>query len=422
MTFAAQRGSSSVTYRALFRNRNFRLLWMAFAMSSLGGGSAIYSFLTLIGFEHRAGTEQVSLLAALFLLSQVLTLPLAGLLLDRINPARLLTWSELMRAGLLLLLLVSVRPLALYPLALLFGLMGSFFVIARLPLTSQVVTRPELAAANALTTQALEISLLLAPGLTGFLWTNLDDSRILALLAVPFLFSALSLAQVDAGDRRPRWVGESPPPSPERRQAWALLVGGIRFGFCHPTVRYVIVSLSLTLLVVGSLSVLGVIYVRDVLRAGPQTFGWIASTAGAGTLAGIFVMGKVSRLSRRLTLVGGIFGVGGGLLVITFLTSVAKILVCAFGIGVATAAIIIAAQTLLQEETPPELMGRAAAVSWACLLIAQTVSVMLSGVAARIVGIRGLYQAAGCLLLITAGAGVLPLAAARWTRCRVRPT
>lgn len=398
----------SVTYRGLFKNRDFRLLWSAFTVSSLGGWSAAYTLLALMGFKQRVGTEPLSLLAALFLLSQVVVLPLAGVILDRISPIRLLSVSELSRAGLLLVPMVSASPGVLTTAILLFGLAGSFFFIVRLLMTRQIVSHNELTAANALVTQAMQVSLIIAPGLSGLLLEKLDYPLVLACLSVSFLFSAVAVSRIRLRGKCPSGNFRAPSANSGVREIWALFAEGIRFGLSHRPIRYIIVSLSLTLLVTGSLSVLGVVYVRDVLGQGPQTFGLIVSLAGVGTLLGIPVVGKLSHVPRRLALAGGIFSVGGGLIFLTFVVSLTKIFLCAFVMGVAAAAIIISAQTLIQEETPMELMGRVTSASWACFLVAQTLSLSLAGLVAGVVGIKGLYRGAGLLLATMALVGFIP--------------
>lgn len=400
--------ATSVTYRGLLKNRDFRLLWSAFAVSSLGGVLAVYTLLVLVGFRQRVGTEHLSFLAALFFLSQVLVLPLAGVILDRISPIRLLTVSELTRAGLLLVPMVSASPGILTTTIVLFGLAGSFFLIGRLFMTRQIVSQNELTAANALITQAMQMSLIVAPGLSGFLLEKLNHPLVLACLSVSFLFSAMAVSGIRLQGRYQLSGVRATPAHFSLREIGALFAEGIRFGLTHRPIRYVIVSLSLTLLVTGSLTVLGVIYVRDVLGQGPQTFGLIVSLAGVGTLIGIPVVGKLSRIPRRLALAGGIFIVGGGLIFLTFVVSLTKIFVCAFVMGVAAAAIIISAQTFLQEEIPMELMGRVTSASWACFLVAQTLSVSLAGVVAGVVGIKGLYRGAGLLLAAMALVGFAP--------------
>lgn len=405
--------ATSVSYRGLFKNRDFRLLWIAFTISSLGGWLAAYALLALVGFKQRVGTEPLSLLAALFFLSQVVVLPLAGVILDRISPTRLLIISELSRAGLLLVPMVSVSSGALSATILLFGLTGSFFLIGRLFMTRQIVAQNELTAANALMTQAMQMSLIAAPGLSGLLLTKLEYPLVLASLSVSFLLSAMAVSGIHLGGKCQASVLGGASPTSVFREIWVLFVEGIRFGLAHRPIRYVVVSLSLTLLVTGSLSVLGVIYVRDVLQQGPQTFGFIVSLAGAGTLVGTPVVGKLSRVPPRLALAGGIFGIGGGLILLTYVTSLPKLFVCAFAMGVAAAAIIIPAQTLFQEEVPMEFAGRVTSTSWACFLVAQTLSVALSGVVASIVGIKGLYRGAGLLLAAMALVGFVPYCVSR---------
>ncbi|MGH9672431.1 MAG: hypothetical protein ACRD44_04570, partial [Bryobacteraceae bacterium] len=76
-----------------------------------------------------------------------------------------------------------------------------------------------------------------------------------------------------------------------------------------------------------------------------------------------------------------------------------------FGLGVGVALIFISAQTLLQEVTPMDMMGRVSSSMMSSLAMAQVIAMALSGVAATLIGIRNLYLASGVLLLAVAGIG-----------------
>jgi DHA3 family macrolide efflux protein-like MFS transporter len=75
----------------------------------------------------------------------------------------------------------------------------------------------------------------------------------------------------------------------------------------------------------------------------------------------------------------------------------------ALGFGVAL--VIIPAQTLMQGQTPMEMLGRVTSSLMSVLAAAQVAGLLLSGSIAQIVGIRNSYFATSGLLVLIAAVG-----------------
>ena len=102
----------------------------------------------------------------------------------------------------------------------------------------------------------------------------------------------------------------------------------------------------------------------------------------------------------------GLAGIAAGLCVLAALPHVWSLFVGDLMIGMSVAGIIIPAQTMIQQETPPALMGRVGSTTMSLVFGAQIAGLLLSGVlAAALGGVRPVF--AGCtvilLLLIAAG-------------------
>jgi MFS family permease len=74
-------------------------------------------------------------------------------------------------------------------------------------------------------------------------------------------------------------------------------------------------------------------------------------------------------------------------------------------IGVAFAAIIVPAQTLLQQETPHEMMGRVSSSVMSVVFFAQILGLALSGVLAEQIGVRGVFIGCAALAALLAAGG-----------------
>ena len=71
-----------------------------------------------------------------------------------------------------------------------------------------------------------------------------------------------------------------------------------------------------------------------------------------------------------------------------------------FGVGVGVVFVIVAAQTLMQGQTPIELVGRVSGSFMAVLSIAQLVGLVFSGSLAQTLGIRNLFYASAAMLML----------------------
>ena len=76
-----------------------------------------------------------------------------------------------------------------------------------------------------------------------------------------------------------------------------------------------------------------------------------------------------------------------------------------FGIGVGVVLVFVSAQTMMQGQTPIELVGRVSSSVWALLSLAQLLGLVRSGAAAQRVGIVHVFFASAVLLGLMAVGG-----------------
>jgi MFS family permease len=83
----------------------------------------------------------------------------------------------------------------------------------------------------------------------------------------------------------------------------------------------------------------------------------------------------------------------------------------AFGIGFGAIFIIVPTQTLMQQETPVELVGRVSSSFMSVLSISQLVGLIISGSLTQKLGIRNLFFASAAMLVLFACFGYFRLPA-----------
>jgi MFS family permease len=160
--------------------------------------------------------------------------------------------------------------------------------------------------------------------------------------------------------------------------------------------------------VMGCFGPLIAIYVRDTLHASTRTFGITSAMIGFGLLIGVNALNVFARHIKNTTQV--YLGLGGIAFGTAFLASVPHVAAAVFGcfvIGFAAAGIIVPSQTLIQEETPAELLGRVGSTVMSAIFTAQILGLILSGILAEHTSVRRVFAICTALLAALIFAGKL---------------
>jgi MFS family permease len=143
------------------------------------------------------------------------------------------------------------------------------------------------------------------------------------------------------------------------------------------------------------------LYARDTITGvtiSPEAiYSFLEAGIGVGNLVGGFAVGLIgARLGLgRMVIVG--YMITGGLVAAMSLTgNLGLALGLIFGVGVGNLVFVIPSQTLFQQRTPPELMGRVIGLRYSLTFGAMTLGIAVAGVlgealgAATVIGLFGL--------------------------------
>lgn len=405
----ATENPAPVSFGQVLRNRQFLALWLAQLVSSFGDWLALMAVFSLVTFRWQGTPQHTAGIFLAFASPFVFLGPLAGVFVDRFDLKRTMIVSDLMRALLAAALVFASDVGQLYLLLLGLSLVSTFFLPAQGAMIPLLVRKEELLVANALNAQTIHITKIIGPAVAGLLVARAGEATCFVLDALSFATSALLLARLRAS--RPPVEGRSGVGDVLRD-----LRAGLRFVLAHPALRFVLVALAAAIFAVGMFDALIAVYVRDVLGSGSQVFGALVAAIGAGTIVGALVIGRYCQAWSRVGLVAlGILGLGLGVALLALATRAPAALAASLFLGVAVSAIFIPGQTLAQEETPAELLGRVNSTSIALVTVAQLVGVAIAGRIAEITGIRNLYYAVACALTLT---GLLGFAGGRRLRLK----
>jgi DHA3 family macrolide efflux protein-like MFS transporter len=311
--------------------------------------------------------------------------------------------SDLIRAVLAIMLMFARTPNQIYILLFALSTVSSFFIPAQTITLRAIVPQTGLMSANALMAQAVQVMQIVSPAVAGAMVAWFGANSCFWFDGASFLASA-SLIYFLTIDHQP-----APGPNTVRSIA-ASIAEGMKFILTHSSVSFVILAMTAGMFALRCFSALIAVYVRDVLASTSVLFGALSSLVGVGMIAGTQLINHFGRNKpKNYLVVGGLFGIGVSILVIAFLASIPATAIGMFALGFFVAFILIPAQTLVQQETPREMLGRVSSSMWSVLSFAQVIAMLIAGPAAQSFGIQNLYYASGVLLLAIAGFGLLQL-------------
>ena len=385
---------------SVFRLHAFRTIWIAQFISIFGDFLALFGIISFIAFRLHGTAVQVTTITIAYILPLAILGPIAGVAVDHFDVKRTMISSDIIRGVLALLFLVcrSVPQIAAVLLAL--SIVSCLFIPAQSISIRTLVPKESLLRANAALSQAFYLIRILSPLVAGALVAWLGERSTFIIDAGSFFFSALMLSRLTI---------ERPP----RHDADKTLAGlardfaeGNRFIFTHAGLSFVFLAMAAAMFVLSSFSPLISIFVRDELKAGPMLFGVVSAMVGVGLIASTTAMVKVAgpKAKPHVVLYGLIcLGVAIAVLAVSHYAWLAA--VSTFLMGAAIALVLVPAQTMSQQETPHEMVGRVSSTFMSMISIAQILGLLLSGGLAERLGSRHLFLACSVVLALIAAAG-----------------
>jgi MFS family permease len=232
----------------------------------------------------------------------------------------------------------------------------------------------------------------------GGLLVTLGEVRLAFLLnALSFLISAVFLG----GLPRMQALGRKP-------RSWRPRIPEI-LSHAHDAavIRPLLAVQGLAALAAGATSALLVVLARTAYGLNGTGYGlWLAVIAG-GAIAGPLLAPLLDRFSATRVLSGAYAVRGLGDLLLSLLTNGAGGALVLGVYGVNTSSGMVAFQTLVQREVPPDLRGRAFAALDLTWQIGRLLSIALGGLIVGMIGIRILFGAGGALLFVAGAIGWL---------------
>src|SRR5215813_5637148 len=387
--------------------RPVRLLWIAQVVSIFGDFLALFAVMSDVAFRLKATPAQLTLISVTFLIPFALLGPVAGVFVDRWDAKRTMISSDLIRAALALGLVFASGLNQIYAILFALSAVSTFFVPAQTITIRSITPREGLMAANALMQQAFQVVRIISPAIAGAMVNWVGAKPAYYFDSASFIFSASMIAAITITRVA---TAAAPTESGKLKSILNDLLAGARFIFTHATISFVMLAMAAGMFALSCFAPLIAIYVRDTLKSTEFQFGVINSLIGVGMIVATqFITRFAKNRSKSLLVVAGLFGMGMAVVVMVSIGHVAVAGIGAFGIGFGAIFIIVPTQTLMQQETPVELVGRVSSSFMSVLSVSQLLGLIISGSMTQRLGIRNLFFASAAMLVLFAFFGYFRL-------------
>ena len=386
-----------------------RRVWYAQLVSLFGDFLALFAVIAVVSFRLHGTAAQLTGLQIAYMLPIVFVGPIAGVFVDRWPIKPTLITSDLLRAALALLLIPASSIWQLYGVLAALSCVSAFFGPAQTVTIRAHVPTAGLMSANALMQIAFMGSRIIGPAAAGVIVARFTPRVCYGIDVVSFLVSASLIASVAIV--RPATLHAPGGSSGNRIHAiWIDMRAGWSFIVHHAAILFFVVAMAAGLFTIGCFGPLISIYVRDTLHASAGLFGYVSGMVGVGLLLGTQIIRAIAarkKASDTGLVLWGLAGIGGGVLLLGAVPHIVATFAATFTIGFAFAAIMVPASTLIQRETPPDMLGRVGSTNASVVFLGQILGLAVSGVLAELVGVRTVFFLCAALSVALAAAGRL---------------
>lgn len=389
---------------ALFRDRNFLWLWLAYIISNLGD-LALYVAIPIIVYKATGSKTAVGFSVISGTVPVLLFGLAGGVFADRWNRRRTMIVADVGRALAVLLLLgvsgsnhFTGRDLGLvYVAAFLVSSLSCFFSPARQGLLSALLPREKLLQANGMMLSAAQVSMILGSALGGLLIYWFQPRGVFLFDAATFLASALFVTLV---------TNVSTPPGAKAARGvaglWQDAAEGLHYVWASRVLRPALILLSLAVIGGYVFNTLEFPFVHDLWGGNGRQYALLVSLTGlAALLTSLVTTGPIRNAPPARLIAPGFAVMGLTGFVFAVSTNIYLGGAMVFVMAVANTFLNLGQMTLFLATAPNHLQGR---VSGTVRLVNQ---LSMAAGAALATGLTAAFPASTALRPIFGGFGVL---------------
>jgi MFS family permease len=335
--------------------RDFAIYWASNGVNTVGRWMYRIA-VAWLAWELTESTVWLGIVAFAESIPLVIFSVVAGALADRVGYIRITILAQtatavaaVIFAAMTLLGLMTIELVVVF--ALLIGTLESLTTPARMALVHALVPKDHLAAAIGLTGATFNGSRFVGPAIAGILISVSGSGVVLAVVAATFTQFCIALLAIKVQE-------------PERKPGpWRDIFGdmatGIKYGFTHPGIRFLLIMLGITGLLIRPVIELMPGFAAQVFDSGSDGFAILMSAIGFGAMVSclwVGMRGRTEGLTNLVTISLLIQGIG-----LVLSTQAGQIWIATISLAVVGFAMLVGgvgSQTLIQNAVESDVRAR----------------------------------------------------------------
>ncbi|PGS49433.1 MFS transporter [Bacillus sp. AFS041924] len=391
-------------------NKGFLTLMTAQAISSIGDWLSIVAIITLVGIKWNATPMEVSFIILCLAVPMALLGPIAGTIADRFGRKYLMVLSDVVRAGLFIVLALANTLWMVYICLFTIGLFSAIFNPAKNGKLKELVPNDEIKGAMSITTMIDSATKIFGPILSGILVSAAGTTPVFYINSVSFIISAILIFFL------PKVVEQIKVEKVKDKDNSSFkteFMEGVSFikGNTQILVGMLFLGFSLLILQLSDSQI--IVLIRELKKASPGLFGYLVTGSGVGMFFSSLMLVKKTNYRAYTLMLMGVCGIGFGFGMMTIFTHInlnySIIWAPLLGLfaGFAAGLVFVPFQASVQVDTPVELTGRVFGVIGSVTTTATIIGPLLGGWLSTIIGVIPTFIISASLLIVVSLIGFL---------------
>lgn len=390
-------------FQTLLKNRPFMILWIGQLLSQIADKVFFVLLIALLDKYHTTSgmaNSMRSILMVVFTIPAILFGSAGGIFVDRFSKKQVLVVSDIIRG--LLTLAIPWLPrdfLILLVLTFVISTVTQFFAPAEQAAIPLLVKKQNLMAANALFTTTMMGALILGfivgePMLSlASLWSEKYGEE--TVVGVLYLLAAAIMQLIPLKEHKldAEQIAKINP--------WSDLKAGLRYLKKNRLVWNAMLQITILYSVFAALTVLAIDLAPRIGLIKPGQFSFLLAAAGVGMVFGAAILGHAGeRFHHKPLPLIGFLSMAFVLAVFTFVNNVWLGLGLSALLGMGASLIGVPMQTLIQEQTPPDMHGKVFGFQNNAVNIALSAPLAIAGPLTDAIGLRSVLIGMSALVIL----------------------
>jgi MFS family permease len=342
----------------ILKNRTLVIIGIAESVSGIGDWITMMAVLAILVFRGGGGVMETSGVFLAGLLPTLVSSPVAGWLVDRVDRKALMIGSQILSGIAVLVLFFTTRQEVIYGILALEAVLLSVMAPARQAVVPDLVDRSDLVRANAFLQQLAGLVKVFSPVIAGLILSVMTPHSAILLDVVSFFLAGGVLAFLPK--LAPKGVAE------KSKNENPKAVGLGRVFRSLPQLKMLFFGVFVAIFAIIGFDVLSSVFFRDVLHQGEKAFGFAIGLVGIGSIfATTILMLRKKKVNPWKDLLMGytLLSIIPLSLVVAFQihdlqsNQIAVLVACLIG-GIGNGLVHVQIGTILQLVTPSEILGQ----------------------------------------------------------------